>query len=458
MVVNLPFVSLAIALAAASFSGGCKHGETVHHPTTSRSCSGSGWSSAGLVRDDPLGKVSIFNIATAVSDSGTAVVTWYETALPLGSSKSAQLYASACHAGSWTAPVPLGSTNTIQSILAARADGTAMAAWAEVAADGSTSIRVSTLDPATVAWGPPAQITPAGVQGLPSGIAMGNDGTAMIVWNQDDTVWAGRFDGSTWESPLTIGGGPSFSYVGITGRPDGQAYMALWEEDRPSKSTIWARRYSGGTWETATMLAQYDVSMGMGRPGAPRGSLAMDAAGNAAAGWVHQDRYIYGAMYRAATNQWTEGRQIADNSDQLILTLDAQGRAIATWSTNVQTDGGTATIEQAGWGDPQTGEWKVTDTLQSYDLRAVSDGKSHTWATWCTGSWETSDATLWAANYDPTGGFTAKRTLWTASGIENYYGLSLAVSPSGRALLAMITYGTSPVFHYSLVAFTYDPS
>jgi hypothetical protein len=34
------------------------------------------------VRDDPLGKVSIYNIATAMSDSGAAVVTWSETALP----------------------------------------------------------------------------------------------------------------------------------------------------------------------------------------------------------------------------------------------------------------------------------------------------------------------------------------------------------------------------------------
>ena len=450
------FVSLVITLAIAVSYAGCNRGDTASHTTASRSCGGRGWHSAGLVRDDPLGKVSIFNIATAVSDSGSAVVTWYETALPLGSSNSEQLFASVCHAGSWTTPVPLGSASTIQSILAARADGTAMAAWAELAADGSTSIRVSTLDPATATWGSPTPIAPAEFHGTPSALAMGNDGTAMLVSIEDETVWASRFNGSTWEVPLGINDGPPLSYAGIVGRPDGQAYMALWAEYRSSKSTIWARRYAGGSWETATMLAQYDVSMGLGRPGAPRGSLAMDAAGNAAAGWRHQDRYLYGATYRAATNQWTEGRQLAD-ADGMVLTLDAEGRAIATWDSDVTNDAGVTTNQQLAWGDPTSGEWRITDTLESADLRAMSDGKGHTWAAWCTGSWETGDATLWAANYDPTTGLTAKRTLWTASGIENYYGLSLAVSPSGRGQLAMVTYGISPVFHYSLAAFTYDP-
>jgi hypothetical protein len=64
-------------------SGGCTGAKAVKavNPGTSasRSCAGRDWIPAGVVRDDPLGKVSIFNIATAMSDRGAAVVTWYET-------------------------------------------------------------------------------------------------------------------------------------------------------------------------------------------------------------------------------------------------------------------------------------------------------------------------------------------------------------------------------------------
>lgn len=445
--------------SALGLFAGCTGAKAVNHgASASRSCTGSDWIPSGVVRDDPLGKVAIFNIATAISDSGAAVVTWYETALPLQTGNSEQLFASVCNAGSWTAPVPLGSTNTIQSVLAARADGTAMAAWAEVAADSSTSIWVSTLDPAQATWGPPVRVTAPDAQGMPSAIAMGDDGTAMIVWDQKPSVWADRFNGSAWEAPVVISAGPTSDAVGIVASPDGKAYMALWEEDSPSMSSIWARRYSNGAWETPTMLDHGDVRMGLGRPGAPRGSLAMDAFGSAAAGWLHQSRYLYGAMYSTAAKQWTPSYQIADRSNSLVLALDAQGRAVATWDSDVDSDGGTATVEHAGWGDPQSGVWQTTDTLQSSDLRAGSDSKGHTWAAWSTGSWETNDATLWAASYDPPTGLTSKRALWTASGIENPYGLSLRVSPSGRALLAMITYGVSPTFHYKLVALTYTPN
>jgi hypothetical protein len=317
-------------------SGGCTGAKAVNHGAgASRSCTGSDWSPAGVVRDDPLGKVSIFNIATAMSDSGAAVVTWYETALPLQTGNSQQLFASVCHAGSWTAPVPLGSTSTIQSVLAARADGTAMAAWAEVAADSSTSIWVSTLDPASATWGPPVRVSAAGAQGMPSAIAMGDDGTAMIAWNQDQTVWASRFNGSAWEAPVVIAAGPSSDFVGIVASPGGEAYIALWEEDSPSMSSIWARRYSNGAWEAPAMLDKGDVRMGLGMPGAPRGSLAMDTSGNAAAGWLHQSRYLYGAMYSMALKQWTPSYQIADRSNALVLALDVQGRAVATWDSTI---------------------------------------------------------------------------------------------------------------------------
>jgi len=199
-----------VFVGAVGLSAGCTRAEAVNHgASASRSCTGSGWIPAGVVRDDPLGKVSIYNIATAMSDSGAAVVTWYEAVLPLQTGNSDQLFASVCYAGSWTAPAPLGSTSTIQSVLAARADGTAMAAWAEMAADSSTSIWVSTLDPASATWGPPVRVSAPGAQGMPSAIAMGDDGTAMIVWDQDQAVWAGRFDGSTWEAPGVISAGPN---------------------------------------------------------------------------------------------------------------------------------------------------------------------------------------------------------------------------------------------------------
>lgn len=443
-------------------AGGCTGAKAVKPGNpgggASRSCTGSDWSPAGVVRDDPLGKVAIFNIATAISDSGAAVVTWYETALPLQTGNPQQLFASVCHAGAWTTPVPLGSTNTVQSVLASRADGTAMAAWAEVAADSSKSIWVSALDPAQATWGPPVRVSAAGAQGIPSAIAMGDDGTAMIVWDQDQAVWAGRFNGAAWEAPVVISAGPTSDVVGVVASPDGKATLALWEEGGLGTSTIWARRYAKGAWEAPTMLDKGDVSMGLGRPGAPRGSLAMDALGNAAAGWSHQGGSLYGAMYSMASNQWTPSNKIADRSNALVLALDAQGRAVATWNSNVDTDAGTTTVEHAGWGDPQSGVWQTTDTLQSSDLRAGSDSKGHTWAAWSTGSWETNDATLWAANYAPPSGLASKRALWTASGLESPYGLSLGVSPSGRALLAMITYGVSSTFHYKLVALTYAPN
>jgi hypothetical protein len=431
--------------------------------STGAACSGSGWAQAGIVRDGLSTNTAIGQIATAISDSGTAVVTWYEFSLPLQTGDTGQLFASVCHVGSWTTPALLASTKTVRSVLAARADGVAMVAWAQSSSDGSNAIWEATLDPASASWSSPTRVgAPAGLS-KPSAIAMGSDGTAMIVWNETQTDWASRFNGSAWEAPVAISVGPDpLGEAGIVVSPGAQAYLALWQETRqdltPVTSSIWARRYSNGTWEAPTMLDKGDVSMAIGPPGAPRSALAMDASGNAAAGWFAGYHQLRGAMYSAASNRWTSAQTLADNGQELILVLDSQGRAVASWDGNVSTDAGTVVRGNLGWGDPQGGTWQTTLTLQESGIYVGSDSKGHTWAAWGSGSFLTNDAELWAANYDPATGLTSKKAIWTPAALESPMSLSLSVSPSGRVFSAMTAVSDSPSFHYKLVAATYDPN
>ena len=140
-------------------------------------------------------------------------------------------------------------------------------------------------------WGAPelVETNSTSLATLPQ-ITMDDTGAAIAVWIQYDeypaslwsNIWANRFDGFSWSTPEMIetydAGDASDPQIAMDGTG---AAIAVWHQwDTVSGlGSIWANRFDGSSWSTPEVIETDDAR------DASNPQIAMDGTGNAVAVW-----------------------------------------------------------------------------------------------------------------------------------------------------------------------------
>ncbi|MFZ1986784.1 MAG: hypothetical protein WAU91_20400 [Desulfatitalea sp.] len=157
--------------------------------------------------------------------------------------------------------------------LAMDAKGNALAVWLVGDNTGNRSIWQNRFVDGD--WGQAELIADGPADSLE--LAMNGEGKAVIVWIQDDAVWASRFDGLSWGAAVKISGDPSpASSPRIAMDTAGNAIAVWLKADGSDAGEVWASRLDGAAWEEAQRI---------GTAPATSVQLAMSANGSAIAVW-----------------------------------------------------------------------------------------------------------------------------------------------------------------------------
>jgi hypothetical protein len=379
--------------------------------------------------------------------------------------------------------------------LAFDSNGNAVAVWQQ-RSGGTSDIWWNRYTPGT-GWGTAAPLAPGTGTGAQSPqIAMGANGTALVVWSQPamshPSIWASRYTVATgWDAPVLIesndAGSAIFPHVAVD--PQGNGVVA-WHQSNGSTFNIWAAHYAAhGGWEAATLIGPQDagnfffapsdvqVAMDAGgnalaiwqqydadttvsgiwvnrfrpnvgwdvavplvneRAGNPQ--IAMDANGNALAVWEQGDGnsvvYIWASRYTPASG-WGSGVQVSTGgAHHPQLSFDSPGNAVAAWQ---QADGMNTRIGSSrftlgvGWDSPSMINSATVGS--SVGLEVGPDI-----ATDSAGNslllWEQLDGSrhrVWSSHYTPGTGWAAPSAIDSPDGLDTAFA-QIAVDARGNAL------------------------
>lgn len=199
--------------------------------------------------------------------------------------------ASAVHEGDW-------ERGAMQVSLGRDTVGNLMAAWKQVAADGTFELWARRRS-ANGEWNGASRISAAGDVVLGHSLATDPAGNAMLAWTRTTgtdplpAVWASRYTAITgWQAAVRVStetGGPALDAVVVL---DGVGRAALvWSQGEGPVGDIWAARWFDG-WHDIRRLENSDAY-------ASSPSVAADAQGNALAVW---DQQVAPGQFRVVGN------------------------------------------------------------------------------------------------------------------------------------------------------------
>lgn len=235
----------------------------------------------------------------------------------------------------WVSPetVWAGAGDVSAPALAVAANGFGLLAWAEGRENGA-HLWWSTFDPRR-GWAVAQTVGLSGEARLIYGVgsAVNAAGQGMIVWTQDDTVFASRY--TTVEGPgipESIGRG---GCQGLAVDAAGNALALVNQPLVPLAGLVLRVYRSGRGWDAAPAVVAED--------GSGSGALSMDARGNAWVVWANASglwsrRYLSGPALEAS-------QPIAASRSGLLpqVVAEADGGAVAVWLDRT-SDASTATI------------------------------------------------------------------------------------------------------------------
>ncbi|MBZ2167239.1 Ig-like domain-containing protein [Marinobacter sp. F4216] len=176
--------------------------------------------------------------------------------------------------------------------------------------------------------------------------AANDDGDTLVVWVQNQHVFASRFDAASgnWLSAERVG-----SNAGATARPHaamsptGDA-VVIW--NNADDGALYARRWSTllGSWESERRVGNL-----AGEADYPQ--VAMDAQGNALAVWQQRDGQalsIFAGRLSAGSENWAALDRIdthPDESHQPTVAMTADGEAVVVWRQRVSAFGSLSTFD-----------------------------------------------------------------------------------------------------------------
>ena len=394
----------------------------------------------------PAGLASFGTPQAAIDGAGNAIVVWQR---PDGFTLNTIVQAAIRPAGgSFGEPITLSANGTVSvhPRIAMNAAGNAIVAWEHLA--DQTVVMQATVRPAGGSFAAPVDVSAAGLQGQPPGVAIDDAGDAIVVWRQTTAAGslaqaASRPAGGLFSPPadLSATGQVSGAQVRTNGagetavvwthvdaanntivqastRPPGGAFsvpvdlsvagrdaidpqvaldaagnaLAVWSRSDGSTRVVQATtRPAGGSF-----TAPVDVSTAGGEARAPR--VALNPGGDAVVAWQRSDATNTivqatvrraGAEFAATADLSAPGRDAAEPQ----VGIDADGDAVATW----QRSDGTNTIVQAAGYDgagPQLRGLSVPATATAGTSATYSVSPLDVWSPVSSTQWAFDDATI----------------------------------------------------------------
>ncbi len=296
---------------------------------------GSAWGKPGLIESNSGGAAN--GAQLAMNASGEAFAVWQQD-----NSSVNNIWANRFTDGGW------GAAGVIQTNPASDArdpqiaitpDGKAMAVWAQYQA---TCHKVWARPFDGSLWGAAQAMRPEDNDSAgntcdtsPPQVAIDSNGRALIVWAELEgalsTIWANRFDGSSWGSPVQIqvNNANDARTPRIAMTQAGEA-IVVWAESDGFRYNIWANRFEGGSWGTAELI-ETDNAGTVQNP-----QIAIDADGQAIVVWQQYDRSVYNIVAnRFDSGSWGGAGAIETDTTNGArnpqVAIDGNGRALAVW-------------------------------------------------------------------------------------------------------------------------------
>jgi len=267
------------------------------------------WSSATVLQTDTVGEVDV-----AMDNSGTATVIW-------SNNNGTNEVRTAFYDGStWTpgSPTPLEVTAgfVVSPSVAMNGPNSAVAAWIDV---DNSLVRSSFLSGGV--WSAPTTIA---ADGGSVRVAYSTNGTAVAGFGSPNPA-AANYIGGSWQAPVPLDAGTTFGPVEVGIDASGNA-LAVWVDN--TTLSILASFFDGSSWQSPITLGT-----STGSPFFP--SVAMAPGGTAVATWTTGDVPSpgYSRSFDGAT--WGPALQFAPdvNSEVVPVQVDDFGNAIVLFGT-----------------------------------------------------------------------------------------------------------------------------
>jgi len=300
-----------------------------------------------------------------MGDNGNAIIVWGQS-----DGLNGQVFKSEYRSGAWTHPSGLTDNispdgqNAGSSQVAMDNNGNAIIVWCQY--DGENG-QIFKSEYRSGAWAHPSDladhISPDGQNAMDPQVAMDNNGNAIIVWGQSDSlngqVFKSEYRSGAWTLPsgLTDNISPdgANAYFPQEAMDDNGNAIIVWSQSDGSKGQIFKSEYRSGVWTHPAGLTDNISPDGQQANSA---QVAMGESGNAIIVWCQSDGsndQVFKSEYGARA--WTHPSSLSDNispdgrhaSSPQVATGN-NGNAIIVWS---QSDGSKTQIfksEFMGWG------------------------------------------------------------------------------------------------------------
>ncbi|HYX93412.1 MAG TPA: hypothetical protein VE782_17750 [Myxococcaceae bacterium] len=358
--------------------------------------------------------------------------------------------------------------------------GTGIAVWEEA---GSTFGTVWVAWFRDGVWGSPLQLSDVGTHAVLPRVGLNDLGDAVVAWEvvghdslggiPDRTVWARRWTGAAWTSPVRLSDPPPAPYTLYAWRPrvgidaSGRALVS-WDQDDVSDANapaIVASRFDGTIWKAPEWVSDGTLPSAWS-------DAASSAGGISVVVWV-QDTNPYdpnksgggpripNIWTRTYTGgSWTAPQRIGtadlvdfEGCERPAVVMDASGRAFAIWEEHRLN----ANRVVAARFDPAGGGWSapvaMAASLSNVDYLSfpsiATDGNGNGFAVWQSTVAATGAVNGAGARFEAAGGAWTQPSEFESGGAVSAACAAMDGASKGWALF---TRGSS------LVARRFDPT
>jgi len=241
-----------------------------------------------------------WNPQVAMDKNGNAIIVWSQGDYPL-----MKIFKSEYRSGSWTHPASLSDNISPDGqdagnlVVAMGDNGNAIIVWQQ--SDGVNS-QIFKSEYRNGVWHHPANlsenISPDGQNALAAQVAMDNNGNAIIVWSQGEfpsmKLFKSEYRSGSWTHPANISdyispGGPNATSPAVAMDDNGNAII-VWNQGKGLYEKIFKSEYRNGVWHHPASLSEY-ISPDEHDAGFP--AVAMDENGNIIITWDQYDGSNY---------------------------------------------------------------------------------------------------------------------------------------------------------------------
>jgi hypothetical protein len=315
--------------------------------------------------------------------------------------------------------------------VAAGPDGAVTAVWYR--RDGRNSrVQVATLAP-NEHWSPPRDLSLPGEDASDPEVAMGDRGTAVVVWRGWDGAHyrvqaSSRGENGQWSAPVTLSrAGEDAWDPQVAMGPHGMAVVAWRRSDVTGHQVQATTRVAYGPWSSAVMLST--VGDDAWDP-----EVAVGSDSTATVVWSRSDgsNQRVQATTRAPNGSWSSPVTLSEAGADAWnpkVAVGSDGAATAVWRGS---DGGSDRIKASS--RPAQGVWSTPATLSTvngnvYDPQVAVDPEGMVTAVW---SWWDGDHGQVQTASRPSGG-TWSRPVTLSNCCADAKAPRVAAGPDGRA-------------------------